>query len=275
LVVGNINPEGGAMPDAISRDPSKWYNWTQIFRTPLELTRTAMQTRLRTGDQYKEAKRECLEDHSIEMEKAFLFSVPSERIGTNGKKERTTLGLIPAIKGGYTGAVNGGTVDSFVTNTSFSGQTWLQGGEEWLDTELEVIFRYGAKEKLAFAGSGALLAINKLIKANGNFEYSSETVDYGIQVTKWVTAFGVINLIRHPLFSYEVTTRGSLVIFEPKDLKYRFIQDTIFKADDNLKKGGWTSRDGIKEEYLTEAGLEYHHPDGWGFLYGLGENNAV
>jgi hypothetical protein len=42
-----------------------------------------------------------------------------------------------------------------------------------------------------------------------------------------------------------------------------------------LKKGGWTSRDGIKEEYLTEAGLEYHHPDGWGFLYGLGEANAV
>lgn len=275
LIVGNINSEGAAMPDALSYDPTKWYNYTQIFRTPLEMTRTAMQTRLRTGDQYKEAKRECLEMHGIEMEKAFLFGVPSERTGENGKPERTTLGLIPAIRGGYNGVGTAGTVNSFVTNTDFAGQTWLQGGEDWLDTQLEVIFRKGANEKLALCGSGVLLAINKLIKAGGNFDYTVATKSYGIQVTEWVTAFGKINLMTHPLFSYEATTRNAMVVFEPKDLKYRFVQDTMYKADDRLQKGGWTSRDGIKEEYLTECGLEYHHPDGWGYLYGFGTDNAV
>ena len=276
LIIGNANAEGAAMPDAIGYDPSKWYNFTQIFRTPLEMTRTAMQTRLRTGEQYKEAKREALELHSIEMEKAFLFGVPSERTGDNGKPERTTLGIIPAIKGGYTGSGgDAGTVNNFATNTDFSGQTWLQGGEEWLDAQLEVIFRKGSSEKLAFAGSGAVLGINSLIKSGGNFDYSAATMDYGIKVTKWVTAFGTINIMTHPLFSHEVTTRNAMVIFEPKDIKYRFIQDTMYKADDRLQKGGWTSRDGIKEEYLTECGLEYHHPDGWGYLYGFNTANAV
>lgn len=276
LVMGSIHSEGSAMPDAIAYDPTKWYNYTQIFKTSLSLTRTAMQTKLRTGDQRKEAKREALELHSIEMEKAYLFGVPSERTGDNGKPERTTLGLIPAIRGGYTGSGgDAGTVNDFTTNTDFAGQTWLQGGEEWLDAQLEVIFRKGGSEKLAFCGSGAILGINKLIKASGNFDYTPATADYGIKVTKWTTPFGVINLMTHPLFSHEVTTRNSMVIFEPKDLKYRFIQDTTFLKDINEGQGGWTSRDGIDEGFLTEAGLEYHHPDGWGYLYGFNTNSAV
>lgn len=276
LVIGNVNAEGAAMPDAIAHDPTKWYNYTQIFRTPLEMTRTAMQTKLRTGDHYKEAKREGLEMHSIEMEKAFLYSVPSELIGSNGKKERTTLGIIPAIRGGYTGqGGTSGTVSNFVTDTASTGLTWLQGGEEWLDTQLEIIFRYGSRERLGFTGSGAVLAINKLVKNGGNFDFTPSTVGYGISVMRWVTPFGVLNLMTHPLFTHETTTRNAMVIFEPKDIKYRFIQDTMFKDDDRLRKGSYTSRDGIKEEWLTECGLEYHHPDGWGYLYGFGSDNTL
>ena len=276
LVIGSANAEGASMPDAIAYNPTKWYNYTQIFRTPLEMTRTAMQTRLRTGEQYKEAKREALEIQSVEMEKAYLFGVSSEMTGSNGKPERTTLGIIPAIKGGYTGhGGSAGTVSNYATDPAHSGEAWLTGGEEWLDTQLELIFRYGSREKLCFAGSGAILAINRLIKAGGNFDYTADTVDYGLKVTRWVTAFGLINIMTHPLFSYEPTTRNSMVIFEPKDIRTRYIQDTMFKKDDRIKKGGWTSRDGIKEEYLTENGLEYHHPDGWGYLYGLGELNIV
>ena len=276
LIMGSANAEGAAMTDAIAYDPIKWYNYTQIFRNTLEMTRTAMQTHLRTGDQYKEAKRECLEMHSIEQEKSFLFGVPSELTGTNGKPERTTLGIIPAIRGGYTGQGGaGGEVDSFTTNTDYTGQTWLASGEEWLDEQLEIIFRKGSQEKLAFVGSGVLLGINKLIKNGGNFEYSPQTTSYGIKVTRWETPFGVINLKRHPLLTHEATTRNAMVVFEPKDIKYRFIQDTIFKKDDRLKKGSYTSIDGIKEEYLTECGLEYHHPDGWGYLTGFNTDNSL
>lgn len=276
MVIGNINAEGAGMPDAIAYDPTKWYNYTQIFRTPLEITRTAALTRLRTGDQKKEAKREALEMHSIEMEKNLLFSLPTERVGDNGKPERTTLGLINAIKGGYTGHGGAaGTVNNFTTDTDYTGETWLSKGEDWLDEQLEIIFRYGDNEKMCLCGNAVLLGINRLVKAGGNFDFTPMTASYGINVLKWVTPFGTIFLKSHPLFNTEPTLRGTGIIFEPRNLKSRIITDTTFYDDDLKKNTGYTRRDGTKEEYLTEMGLEYHHPVGWGYLTGFNQDNAL
>lgn len=275
---GNSNAEGAAIPDAIAYDPTKWYNFTQIWRTPLEITRTAKLTRLRTGDAYREAKREALELHSIEMEKSLLFGIATETVGDNGKYERTTMGLIPAIIGGGTGhagATEAGTQDHYVTNSDHSGQSWLAGGEEWLDTHLETVFRYGKGEKMAFCGSTTLLGINRLVKNGGTFQFNAKTRSYGIKVIEWVTAFGSIDLIIHPLLSYETTTRDAMIIFEPANLKFRYITDTMFKKDDRLEKGAWTATDGLKEEYLTEGGLEYHHPIGWAYLTGFNSANTA
>ncbi|MBU2052587.1 DUF5309 domain-containing protein, partial [Patescibacteria group bacterium] len=222
LVIGNINPEGGSMPNAIAYDPTKYYNYTQIFRTPLSITRTARKTKLRTADAYKEAKREALELHSIEMEKAFIWGIPTEGTGDNGKPERTTGGLV------YNIVNNGGNVSDFTTQTTFTDVTWLDAGEEWLDYELEETFRYGAMDKLAFCGSGVILAINKLIKTYGNYEFVPATKAYGIKVTEWHTPFGMINMVTHPLFSYETTNRNTMIVFEPKELRYRYIDDTTF-----------------------------------------------
>lgn len=276
MITGNINSEGAAMPDALAYNPTEWYNYTQIFRTSLEMSRTAMRTRLRTTDSQKEAKRESLELHSIEMEKALLFGVPSVGTGTNGMPERTTLGLIPAIRGGYTGhGGDAGTVADYPTATAYAGQTWLQGGEHWLDTNLEVLFRFGKMDKLAFCGSGAMLGITRLVKSLGMTTLTESTTSYGIRITTWRTPAGTINLMTHPLFSYETTMRNTMVIFEPENLKYRFIDDTTF-IDDPLKMSkGWTRRDGVKEEWLTEMGMEYHHPVSWGYFTGIGTDNSL
>lgn len=271
LIIGNINAEGAPIPESISYNPDKWYNYTQIFRTPLEITRTAMKTRLRTVDSYKEMKREALELHSIEMEKAFLFGIRTENIGANGKPERTTMGLIPAIK---TGAA--GNVKDFSLDSDYSGDTWLESGEDWLDTMLELLFRFGGREKMVFAGSGALLAINRLVKYAGQIQLTPTTTSYGIKVNRWVTAFGEISIMTHPLFSYETTTRNAMLIFEPSMLRYRFIDDTNFYGMDRNKVSPSHERlDGVKEEWLTECGLEYHHPTKFGFFTGIGVDNVV
>ena len=265
LIIGNINPEGGSLPSAIAYDPTKWYNYTQIFRTSLDITRTARRTRLRTADSYKEAKREALELHSIEMEKAFLWGIRTENTGANGKPERTTWGLIPAIRDGASDNV----VD-YTTDSDYSGETWVAKGKEWLDEKLEQIFRYGSMEKLAFAGSGALLGIQRLAENNSTIQIKSRQMDFGIKVTEWITVFGSIFIKTHPLFSYEATDRNSMVVFEPAMLKYKYIDDTKF-----LKNRQDTGEDGSKDEYLTECGLEYHHPTKFGFFSGMNTDNTL
>jgi len=279
LITGNLNPEGGSRPDAIAYDPVKWNNYTQIFRTPLSITRTARKTRLRTGDAYKEAKRECLELHSIEMEKAFLWGIASENTGANGKPERTTWGLIRALQYGSDGSANVGVASDYTSYasstdpTDHSGRTWLDGGEEWLDEQLERMFRYGRSEKMAFAGSGALLGVNRLAKSGGQIQLTPESAGYGIKVLTWITPFGTIRIKTHPLFSFEASNRNSMLIFEPEDIRYRYIDDTFFrKAPPQTETQ--VSIDGTDEEYVTECGMEFHHPNGWGWLNGFNVDNT-
>jgi hypothetical protein len=275
LIIGNINAEGAAMPSGISYDPVKFYNFTQIFRTPLSITRTAQQTKYRTGDKYKEMKREALELHGIEMEKAWLFGIQTENVGANGKPERTTEGIVSFLR--RTVPTN---VNDFSLNIDYAGKAWLDdgGGEDWLESYLETLFRYGSNEKLVLCGSGALLALNKLAKAGSHMTLTPTTAAYGIKVTEWITPFGTLQLKTHPLFSVEATLRNSMLLMEPAKLKYRYIQDTKFYAEGDQKAAAGTQGgriDGKEEEYLTEAGLEYHHGYTAMFLNGVGLPSAV
>jgi hypothetical protein len=282
LVIGNINEEGAPMPSALAYDPTKFNNYTQIFRTPLSITRTARLTRLRTGDAYKEMKREALELHGIEMEKAFLFGIPTEGTGTLGKPERTTAGIKYFIQSGA--AAN---VDDFRLNSTYTGKDWTDagGGEEWFDSMLEVLFRYGKGEKLALCGSGAVAGINKLAKAGAQYTIQTGTGAYGIKVMEWITPFGTVYLKIHPLLSQEATTRNSMILLEPENLIYRYITDTTFFGEattgtaspGSLQTAGGTyaRKDGTDEEFLTECGLELHHPATFMYLDGVGGDNIV
>ena len=273
-IIGNINPEGGEMPDAIALNPVKVYNYTQIFRTPLSLTRTALKTRLRTGDQYQKAKSEALEMHSWEMELAYLWGIRTESVGDNGKPERTTMGVINFIRQ-YAAA----NCDDYTLNTDYAGHTWAQEGEIWFKAMLEQIFRYGSSEKLCLCGSGFLLGIDALAMASGQINLAPAQKTYGMDIRSWITPFGTINMKTHPLFSYDATTRNMGVILEPKELGYRFIDDTTFYGEGAQKSHpeGYGQRriDGRNEEFLTEAGLEFGLPQKCAVLNGVGLPNLL
>ncbi|MFA6972956.1 MAG: DUF5309 family protein, partial [Gallionella sp.] len=235
IIIGNINAEGAVMPTGITTDPVKLYNYTQIFRSPVSITRTARKTRLRTGDAYKEMKREALEMHSIEMEKAFLFGVRTENTGDNGYPERTMDGIITMVRRDASA-----NVDDFSLNSAYSGKDWTEdgGGEAWLDAYLEVLFRYGKAEKLALCGSGALLGLNQLARTGTHMQLAPTDKTYGININRWLTPFGVINLVTHPLFSQETTLRNSMLLLETQNLIYKYIDDTDFYAEGEAKKSG-------------------------------------
>ena len=273
-IIGNINPEGGEMPDSIALNPVQVYNYTQIFRTPLSMTRTALKTRLRTDSSYQKAKAEALEMHSWEMELAYLWGIRSQNTGDNGKPERTTLGVINFIR-----QFAPANVDDFTLNPTYAGQTWAAGGELWLKTMLELIFRFGAEDKLCLCGSGFLLGIDALAMQSGQINIQPAQKVYGMQIREWLTPFGSIFMKTHPLFSFDATTRNMGVILEPKELGYRYIDDTQFFGEANSKQhpSGYGQRriDGLNEEYLTEAGLEFGLPQKCGVLNGVGLPNLL
>lgn len=271
-VYGDLNPQGGTLPTPISYRPEKLTNYTQIFRQPFITTRTAAATRLRTGNSKLELKRESLELHSIQMEKSLIFGIPTENVGENAEPETTTAGLIYMINTFASGNIWDYTQE---TAARFASKSWDEAGELWLETRLEEIFRYGRQEKLAYCGSGALLGIQQLAKLYGTIQISVGQAAFGIAVVRWITPFGTLILKTHPLFSQKAVDRNRMIIFEPENLKTRNILDTTHLKDASEKKTNEVGFDGTTEEFMTEMGVEFHHPLSFGMLNGVGLDNSI
>jgi len=277
-VIGNINAQGGVTPSAISYQPTKFYNKTQIFRTPLEIARTLMKTKSRTGNTYKNLKKLALELHSVEQEWSFIQGICSENTGDNGQPETTTEGLLTFLRTNLATHVR-----NYKTDTNYSAATWLEGGDDWLLDSTELLTRFtdqgGASNYVGLAGSGFLKQLERLAKQNGQITLNpGSTLGFGIKIRDWVTSFTTLPIITHPLFSQETTMRNSMLILKPSNIIYNYIDDTKFYGQAG-KPYGYTSSgkriDGLNEEFLTECGLEYHHPQTAMFLYGAGETNTA
>lgn len=268
FIVGSAYEEGSMPPSGVNYDPNESYNYTQIFRNTLEMTRTASKTRLRTGDQVKEAKRECAEIHSTDIERALWFSKRST--GTkNGKPFRTTAGIVAQIVAGAPNnvvAVGG----SGATDASF-----------W-ETNLEKAFRFGSSEKVAFGSNIALLAFNQMARKNSvvNITAGSATKEYGMAVTRMISPFGELVFKTHPLFN---NLRGgtnttafdsianNLYILDMGEFVYRNFSGDDMRYEKDLAP---TGLDGMKSGYLTECGVELHHPENHFIITGIRSGSA-
>lgn len=244
LVIGSANQEGAQVGESVSYDPSRVTNYTQIFRNVLNITNTAIATRIRYADgQYlKEARRETLEEHSIEMERAFLFGNAKE--DTSGEQPvRTTGGLT-----------------NFVTTnvTDFGGPTSIDDFEDFLEN----VFEDGSSDKLALVGNRALNTLNKVARNNYTISATPESTTYGMKMTQWVTPYGVLQIKQHPLLSKDGFEDWGFVIDTAK-LKYRYLRGRDTQYRENVQNPG---DDATKNEFLTECGLEINHQTAHGIF---------
>lgn len=260
-IVGTGFQEGAPVGEVISYSPLRHHNFTQIFRTPLSLTRTARRTKLRydkTGP-YMEAKREALQLHGTELERALMWgereeitsltAAASPLIGaanplSSARPLRTLRGIVnwlPTINTTATpsvhwdiGTANGGAV----TETHF---------ENWL----EEIFRYGSPEKVCFAGSKALNVLNQLAKNKMTITAVPTDRTYGMAFNRYITPFGDLLVKQHPLMSHNPTWRKDLVVLDTAHIRLRILDDTAF-----LRNRQSPGEDASIDEFLTELSLE-------------------
>lgn len=268
-VGGSAYSEGDTSGVSIGYDPTEYSNYTQIFRNSLENTRTAAKTKLRTGDAVAQAKKETLELHSIEMERAFLFNGGKYvTTGANGQPLRISAG----VRGFITSNKNDFRAATSVGSTSWAATAAdAQKNYNWLMDRLEELFRYGSQEKMAFCGSGVLLAIQKLLAALSSTQVALNptTMAYGFKVQELITPFGSLMLKSHPLMTMDAATRSDMYCLDTKYIKYRYVDDTKYKPEIQAN-----DLDGSKSEYLTEAGLEVQFEKSHGIINGLGSAPA-
>jgi hypothetical protein len=258
LMVGSALMENSSAPTSVSWQATKFFNYTQIFRDTLALSRTAQKTRLRTGQQVAESKRETLQTHSVGLERALWFGVKSEDLA-GSEPRRSTGGIIKFIS-------------EFAPTNVINWQTYNAGAKDYttLLMVLELAFRYGSTEKVGFCGNQALVTLDKLVRLNSDLKIimTGEQKEFGMNVRRLICPFGTLVLKTHPLFNRQLggTTAAtayygrdsSIVICDMDNFRWRYIDGANMIYQPALQAN---DLDGLLSGYLTEGGMEIYHPD--------------
>jgi hypothetical protein len=230
-LIGSAFAEGTGAPSAVSRNPLKFSNYTQIFKDTYELSATAEVTKTRTGDPWSNDKKRKMFDHSRAIEMSMLFGRASETTGSNGKPMRTMAGLRAQIP-------------SSRTYVYSSGTTWF----DLLDRTYPV-FDFdtpAGNERIAMVGNGALNALNKIIAADSNsdIQWGGIVKVYGMDLRELVLPQGRLLLRTHPLLSRHGKYTNSMWILDFASVNYvtlkgrdTKVRDDVQNKDEDVRRG--------------------------------------
>jgi len=246
LILGNANKEGGLAVEAQSTQVATIFNYTQIFKTSVKVSKTLAASNLHTGDERTYQRRKKAIEHAVDIERAFLFGEKSETV-SNGDVIRTTGGVLSFLTAGA----------SNVLDVSANGIL----SEDTLEAYLETLFRYGSSSKLCLAGPRLITVINSY--GRDKIQLNPKAAEYGLKIYTYISAHGELNLVKHPLLENAYAKYG--IILDLENLAYRPLQGRDTKLNTEIQP---PDADYFLDEYLTEAGLELKLPKTHGLIIG-------
>lgn len=238
FVAGFAAQEGGDTPTPVTFDATVASNYTQIFRYAFSVTGTLQATMLRTGPKMDEARTKALKIHMSDIERSFFFGMKHEANGSTSQPTRYTGGLLTSL----TTVIDCAT-DTAVANTMTE--------EEFDEQLIQTIFKYGSTQKIAFVGD----KVAHHLQMFGKDRWSPTSVDgaYGVSFTRYYTFAGELLVHLHPQFRQVPGMRHAMVIVDFPYVAYRYLQGRDTQLLENRQNNG---EDAVKDEYLTECGLE-------------------
>jgi hypothetical protein len=289
-IIGTANAEGGRSGQGIIQWPINPTNYTQIFRTAFSITRTALKQGL-TFDKSGAYKNMAWENglrHMIEMEKAVIFGQKHTVLvtdpDTGDQTPETKMGGIIWFLQQWEAAnsiYRGGTGAAAIAGTL--------GANGWSDTNKRIINVAGtmslkqyngfisaafsktnnkAYEKLVVCGGTFLAAVNDLFESQvtKTVQLMDKNRNVEFVLHSHTTLRGTAHYAVHPLFDEDPDLQGSALVMDMGNLRWRPLTD----SDTTFLKGRQeTDRDGRKDEWITEGGIELRFPESFMYIYGV------
>lgn len=249
LIVGVAQPEGDTSRPARSSNPTKVTNYTQIFRTPFDSTRTNLHSENQTTphDWDYQANKAGIE-HKRDIEEALLFGHPSEDTTTASSPRRTTGGALHFATQNITDA--GGAL----TEAEFFGA-------------LRPVFRYGSSKKVALCSPLAVDVLNSFPRGKLQTEQGEQT--FGLRVLNYVSPHGDLRVMTH--WGLEGSKYGGyIIVLDADELAFRYLGNEKGSDDTHINTNIHArDYDGRKDEYLTEGGVQFGSPKKHGLITGI------
>lgn len=237
--IGTAFEEASDRPTGVANLGYPRFNYMQIFRNAWDVSGTLRKVEFHTGNQVAKNRREAGMFHAEDIERSLWFS--HKMIGVkNGRPFRTMDGIASQI----------------VTNveTQSSSVSYVD-----LRDFLQVIFERNIKgkpnERIAFCGNTVLSVIDSIVMSQGHFNLQAGQTDFGMAVKKWITPFGNISLVTHPLFNESPLWTKDLHILHPGAIRIRYLRRT--DEDDYDQDGRRAGKDADFGVFTTELSCEY------------------
>lgn len=260
LKIGTIFGEGTLSPGSATKNPTKFENYAQIFKTSYSVTNTDIKTKKRTGDVLANERKRAMFKHATALEYAYLMG--QKHLDTdpvNGKPRRSTNGLLRQIT---TNKVHFGT----------GGVAWNE--DNFIDSFAPCFDVAGpgiGDDRIVLCGNGALTEMNKLIKngTNSRFNFEGVLTSYGMKLQSFVIPQGRLLFKTHPLFNKHPKLRYAMVGLNAAGLIDRALRKTTF--EDNIQPNNADYKEG---QWITESGPEVHFEKSHFFLTNVGAKIA-
>lgn len=253
LRVGSNHEEGSGAPTVVTSNPTKFDNYTQIFKTPYSLTETARNSQFRTGDPLKNDQIRKSFIHSEKIEQALFWGMASEVTGGGGQPKRTMAGLRKLVTSNITVFAADPTMDTLIA-------------------ALSPVFDYEAgaagDQRIIYAGNGAINFLNKLVASDSStrFNYDGIIKIYGQNLRQYTIPQGTFAIKSHPLMNVHPLYTYSMFVVNPSGLIYRPLKSRDTKIQKNIQAN---DEDLKKDQWLTECTFEVHYERSFAYISGV------
>lgn len=251
--IGTAFEEGSSRPTAVVNLGYVRMNYCQIFRNSWDVTGTSRAVDFYVASPPAKNKADCALFHSEDIERSLLWG--QKAIGTlNQKPFRMMDGMYSMITTNVTpgaGSVSYADLDAF----------------------FQAVFSKNIKgkpnERIAFTGNKGLGILNDIAMnfRTSVIELTPRMTEFGKKTTTWITPYGTVELMTHPLFTESPFFTGDILVLHPGAIRTRYLRRTnIDNYDANGSRAGVDADFGV---YTTEMTCEYRAEITGGIFAGM------
>lgn len=240
-LIGTSFEEASERPTSVSTSPYPRTNVTQIFRNAWDISGTAQAVNYRFGDRMAKNKADAAMFHAEDIERTLIWGKRHDAIVMN-KPHRNMDGVLAQLRSNI-----------FVAPASGLSRRVL---EDYCERVFSKNIKGKPNERITFCGNTALRGLNEMAYRYGDYSIAVRENEFGIDVRRFISPFGTLTLLPHPLMNGSPAWAKDLYSLHPAAMEIQWLRRT-FHEEERTNGSASDLRDAKSGVFTSELTVKY------------------